>query len=82
MNRSSIVAVVDDKGREKERYPFVYGRGITIADGDPVRANQDLLEPAPNNPPAVTHSKTGSGAIPENAGRLSRPVRNRRCSPP
>ena len=25
MNRNGIIAVVDDKGREKERYPVVYG---------------------------------------------------------
>jgi hypothetical protein len=30
MNRNGIMAVVDDKGREKERYPAVYGaRGWT-----------------------------------------------------
>ncbi len=44
MNRSGIVAVLDDKGREKERYPVVYGARITVADGDPVKANQILLE--------------------------------------
>src|SRR5260370_39935347 len=44
MNRSGILAVVDDKGREKERYPVVYGARITIADGEAVKANQDLLE--------------------------------------
>src|SRR6202044_2993249 len=30
--------------REKERYPIVYGARITVADGDPVTANQILLE--------------------------------------
>ena len=25
MNRNGSIAVVDDKGREKERYPVVYG---------------------------------------------------------
>jgi DNA-directed RNA polymerase subunit beta' len=44
MNRSGILAVVDDKGREKERYQVVYGAHITVADGDPVHQNQDLLE--------------------------------------
>jgi hypothetical protein len=28
MNRNGIMAVVDDKGREKERYPVVYGARI------------------------------------------------------
>ncbi len=44
MNRNGILAIVDDKQREKERYPVVYGAHITIADGDPVKANQVLLE--------------------------------------
>src|SRR5947209_4573750 len=44
MNRSGILAIVDDKGREKERYPVVYGARITVADGDPVKQNMDLLE--------------------------------------
>ncbi len=44
MNRNGILAIVDDKGREKERYPVVYGARITVADGDPIKANMDLLE--------------------------------------
>jgi DNA-directed RNA polymerase subunit beta' len=44
MNRNGILAIVDDKGREKERYPVVYGARITVADGEPIKANMDLLE--------------------------------------
>jgi DNA-directed RNA polymerase subunit beta' len=44
MNRNGIIAVVDDKNREKERYPVVYGAKILVADGDPVKTNQLLLE--------------------------------------
>jgi hypothetical protein len=44
MNRNGIIAVVDDKGREKERYPVVYGARITVDDGAPVSTNQILLE--------------------------------------
>jgi DNA-directed RNA polymerase subunit beta' len=44
MNRNGIMAVVDDKGREKERYPVVYGARILAEDGAPVKANQILLE--------------------------------------
>jgi DNA-directed RNA polymerase subunit beta' len=36
--------VVDDKGREKERYQMVYGAKILVEDGGPVKANQILLE--------------------------------------
>ncbi|MFY9725351.1 MAG: DNA-directed RNA polymerase subunit beta', partial [Bryobacteraceae bacterium] len=44
MNRNGIMAVVDDKGREKERYPVVYGARITVEDGAPVKSSQILLE--------------------------------------
>ena len=44
MNRNGILAVVDEKGREKERYQVVYGAKLRVADGDPVSANQILLE--------------------------------------
>ena len=33
MNRNGIMAVVDDKGREKERYPVVYGARVLAEDG-------------------------------------------------
>jgi len=44
MNRNGIVAIVDDKGREKERYQVVYGAKLRVNDGDPVKKNQILLE--------------------------------------
>ena len=44
MNRNGILAIVDEKGREKERYPVVYGAKITVEDGAPVKENQILLE--------------------------------------
>ncbi len=44
MNRNGILAVVDEKGREKERYQVVYGAKILFEDGASVEANQVLLE--------------------------------------
>jgi DNA-directed RNA polymerase subunit beta' len=44
MNRNGILAIVDDKGREKERYQVVYGAKILVEEGAPVRENMDLLE--------------------------------------
>jgi DNA-directed RNA polymerase subunit beta' len=44
MNRNGILAVVDDKGREKERYQVVYGARVLVEDGKPVKAIQVLLE--------------------------------------
>jgi DNA-directed RNA polymerase subunit beta' len=44
MNRNGLLVVVDEKGREKERYPVVYGAKVLVEDGAPVKENQDLLE--------------------------------------
>ncbi|MGC2657636.1 MAG: DNA-directed RNA polymerase subunit beta', partial [Bryobacteraceae bacterium] len=44
MNRNGILIIVDDKQRERERYPVVYGAKINVQDGAPVKANQILLE--------------------------------------
>ena len=44
MNRNGKIAVVDDKGREKERYEVNYGARVLADDGAPVKANQILLE--------------------------------------
>ena len=44
MNRNGIVAVVDEKDRERERYPVMYGAKLQVADGEAVTKSQDLLE--------------------------------------
>jgi DNA-directed RNA polymerase subunit beta' len=44
MNRSGLLVVVDEKGRERERYQVVYGAKILVEEGAQVKANQTLLE--------------------------------------
>ncbi|MBL8228659.1 MAG: DNA-directed RNA polymerase subunit beta' [Bryobacterales bacterium] len=44
MNRNGILAILDEKGREKERYPVVYGARVLVEEGSSVKANQLLLE--------------------------------------
>src|SRR5947209_903381 len=44
MNRNGILIIVDEKNRERERYPVVYGAKINVQDGAPLKANQILLE--------------------------------------
>src|SRR3984957_18898958 len=44
MNRNSIIAIVDEKGREKERYQVVYGARILFPDGAKITTNAVLLE--------------------------------------
>src|SRR5580704_11918556 len=36
MNRSGVIAIVDEKGREKERYHVVYGARMRVEEGQPV----------------------------------------------
>src|SRR6201993_2740661 len=44
MNRNGIIAILDEKSREKERYQVVYGAKIHFADGAKVKTNDILLE--------------------------------------
>jgi DNA-directed RNA polymerase subunit beta' len=44
MNRNGILAIIDEKGREKERYPVVYGAKVLFEDGAKVKNNEILLE--------------------------------------
>ncbi len=44
MNRNGIVAVVDSKGRERERYQVMYGAKLHVADGDEVARSKVLVE--------------------------------------
>ncbi len=44
MNRNGILAVVDEKGREKERYQVVYGAKLRVENGAKVKANEILVE--------------------------------------
>jgi DNA-directed RNA polymerase subunit beta' len=43
-NRNGIIAIMDDKGRERERYQVVYGARILFPDGARVTTNDVLLE--------------------------------------
>ncbi|HXO39733.1 MAG TPA: hypothetical protein VN872_13915, partial [Candidatus Acidoferrum sp.] len=44
MNRAMSIAVVDDKGREKERYAVVYGARLKVQDGQQVNVGQVMGE--------------------------------------
>ncbi len=44
MNRNGLIAVVDEKGREKERYSVVYGAKIKVEQDQAVRVGQELVE--------------------------------------
>ncbi len=44
MSRNAKIAIYDESGREREKYPVVYGAKIKIKDGDPVEVGQKLVE--------------------------------------
>jgi DNA-directed RNA polymerase subunit beta' len=44
MNRTGAVAIVDEKGREKEHYSIVYGARLKAEEGQPVTVGQILVE--------------------------------------
>ncbi len=44
MNRSGLIAIVDEKGREKERYHVVYGARLRVEEDQPVNLGEILAE--------------------------------------
>ena len=44
MNRTGSLVVQDDKGRDRERYPIVYGARLKVRDGQAVEQGQILVE--------------------------------------
>ena len=60
MNRNGEVAVVDDSGRERERYTIIYGAHLKVAEGDFVAGGTRIAEWDPFYTPILTEV---SGAI-------------------
>ncbi len=44
MNRNGSLVVKDDKGRDRERYPIVYGARLQVKDGQRVEPGQVIVE--------------------------------------
>ena len=54
VSRSGELGVIDEFGRERERYKIPYGAVITVKDGDSVQAGQILATWDPHTHPVVT----------------------------
>jgi DNA-directed RNA polymerase subunit beta' len=54
MNRNGAIAVVDSKGREREKYSVVYGAKLRVVEGQKVDAGQRLVEWDPFSTPILT----------------------------
>jgi DNA-directed RNA polymerase subunit beta' len=44
MTRNAKIAIYDENGREREKYPVVYGARIKVKDGDRVKVGEKLVE--------------------------------------
>ena len=54
MNRNGEIVIVDDSGRERERYGMVYGAQLLIKEGQKVEAATKLAEWEPTSMPLLT----------------------------
>ena len=54
MNRNGEIAIVTPDGRERERYPIIYGAKVLVDEGQKVKPGQILAEWDPYTTPIVT----------------------------
>ncbi len=54
LNRNGNIAIVDAKGREKEKYSIVYGAKLMVTNGQKVEMGQKLVEWDPYSTPILT----------------------------
>lgn len=54
INRNGSIAIVDSKGREKEKYSVVYGAKLMVKNGQKVEIGQKLVEWDPYSTPILT----------------------------
>ena len=54
MNRGGHIIVEDEQGREREKYPVVYGAHIKVREGQIVKEGDTLVEWDPYNNPILT----------------------------
>ena len=56
MNRNGELAIVDETGRERERYPIIYGAKIKVENGRPVKGGDLIAEWDPYTIPILTEA--------------------------
>ncbi|MGQ9653753.1 MAG: DNA-directed RNA polymerase subunit beta' [Thermodesulfobacteriota bacterium] len=56
MSRYGAIIIVDDSGRERERYPVIYGAYLKVANGQQVERNTLLAEWDPFTTPIITET--------------------------
>jgi DNA-directed RNA polymerase subunit beta' len=56
LNRTGVIAIVGDKGLERERYPLVLGAKLNVEEGERVKAGALLAEWDPYNTPFIAET--------------------------
>lgn len=54
MNRNGIISILDNDGRERERYPLIYGAKVKVKEKEAVKPRQFLAEWDPYSTPILT----------------------------
>ena len=54
LNRNGEIAILDEEGRERKKYPLIYGTRVKLADGEKVKEKQLIAEWDPYNTPVVS----------------------------
>ncbi len=54
VSRSGIISIIDEQGRERERYKLPYGAVVSIKDNDSVEQGQEVATWDPHTHPIVT----------------------------
>jgi DNA-directed RNA polymerase subunit beta' len=54
MNRNGEIALMDDEGREREKYQVIYGAKLLVKDGQKVKKAMMLAEWDPYTTPILT----------------------------
>ncbi|MBP1723022.1 MAG: DNA-directed polymerase, beta subunit, partial [Deltaproteobacteria bacterium] len=54
MNRNGELAITDENGRERERYPIIYGAKVKVENGKPVKSGELIAEWDPYTIPILT----------------------------
>ena len=54
MNRNGVIAIVDAKGREKEKYSIVYGAKLKVKNGQKVEQGHRIVEWDPYSTPIIS----------------------------
>jgi DNA-directed RNA polymerase subunit beta' len=57
MNRNGEVAILDETGRERERYALIYGAKLNVKDGDRVTKGQQIAAWDPYTVPVLTEQE-------------------------